>query len=403
MAKKGFTQQSTAAFNRRNVLDVIRRRGEMGRKELVDIVKLSPQTVANITQDLEVSGLLVSRRQKIAKSRGQPPIAFDINPEGGGAIGIGLEPGRISAALVNQVGDVLLRYELEADTNDPLASLEVMKEIVEKIKSVSPLEGRIWGIGVAMPGPFGDTEISFVGPTSFEGWRDLSIFDELEEQTGMHVFYSVDSTAGALGESLFGVARNLENFFYIHFGVGLGGALVIDQVAHKGANGNATEFGHIPVVPEGRACYCGNNGCLERYLSLHSLAEVLGLSDVQKLNRTEIANLLEKGDQRVIDWCQKAAGHLRRAICIVENTLDTQSIVIGGSAPRILVETIMDKAMPLRKSVRGGITEPEKRVLLSERQDDSAILGAAVLPIHEMLAPRYDVLVQRSIPSLKPA
>jgi len=32
--------------------------------------------------------------------------------------------------------------------------------------------------------------------------------------------------------------------------------------------------------------------------------------------------------------------------------------------------------------------------VLSERQEDSSILGAAVLPIHEMLSPRVEVLMK---------
>ncbi|MFD0323919.1 hypothetical protein [Lysobacter gummosus] len=60
-------------------------------------VSLSPQTVANITNELESIGLIVSRRQKDLKTRGQPPIAFEINPDAGQSIGISLEPGRASA------------------------------------------------------------------------------------------------------------------------------------------------------------------------------------------------------------------------------------------------------------------------------------------------------------------
>ena len=73
---------------------------------------LTPVTVANITNDLEAFGLIVSRRQKIDKTRGQPPIAFELNPQAGNAIGISLEPGRASAALVNLVGEIRSRCEV---------------------------------------------------------------------------------------------------------------------------------------------------------------------------------------------------------------------------------------------------------------------------------------------------
>jgi predicted NBD/HSP70 family sugar kinase len=256
-------------------------------------------------------------------------------------------------------------------------------------------------VGVALPGPLATTDISFVGPTALEGWTDLSILDELRKVTGLHVYYSVDSVAGALGESLFGVAKNLDNFFYMHFGVGLGGTLVVNRSAYKGADGNATEIGHIPVVPNGKQCYCGNRGCLERYLSLHSLAEELGIPDVHDKGRETLMGLLAANDKKLLAWCHQAADRLRSAVCIVENLLDPRTIVIGGSAPKALVERVVALAQPLHRSVRGGVSHPTERIVLSERQEDSSILGAAVLPIHEMLSPRFEVLLKDRRSDLK--
>jgi len=394
MVTRGTNQQSSAPYNRRIVLDVIRRQGSMSRKEIVDTVSLSPQTVANITRDLESIGLIVSRRLKAEKSRGQPPIAFELNPRGGSSIGISLEPGRASAALVNLVGEVLKRREVEVDTHNQRKTLDVMVGIVKDLVARSSSTERLWGIGVALPGPLASTDISFVGPTALEGWTNLEVLDELRDTTRLHVFYSVDSVAGALGESLFGVAKSLDNFFYMHFGVGLGGTLVVNRSAYKGANGNATEIGHIPIVPNGKSCYCGNSGCLERYLSLQSLSEALGLSEIADHGRGALPQLLADKDPRLMAWCQEAAGHLRNAVCVVENLLDPKTIVIGGSAPKALVQHLVALAEPLHRSVRGGVALPHDRIVLSERQEDSSILGAAVLPIYEMLSPRFEVLQQ---------
>jgi predicted NBD/HSP70 family sugar kinase len=392
MVSRGTTQQSSAPYNRRIVLDVIRRRGGASRKDIVDTVSLSPQTVANITQELESIGLIVSRRPK-RTSRGQPPIRFELNPNGGCSIGISLEPGRASAALVNLVGEVLGREDVEVDTHHRDAVLGTMVGLVNGLLARRPANDRLWGIGVALPGPLVATDISFVGPTALEGWTDLSVLDELRDATRQQVFYSVDSVAGALGETLFGVANALDNFFYMHFGVGLGGTLVVNRSAYKGASGNATEIGHIPILPGGKPCYCGNAGCLERYLSLHSLAEALGVEDVRDRSH-EILERLANGDPVLDAWCRQAADRLRDAICVIENMLDPRTIVIGGSAPKPLVERLVALAQPLHRSVRGGVSAPTERILLSERQEYSSILGAAVLPIYEMLSPRFEVLQQ---------
>ena len=399
MLSRGTTQQSSAPYNRRIVLDVIRRQGSVSRREIVDMVSLSPQTVANITNDLQAIGLIIARRLRGAKSRGQPPIAFELNPEAGSSIGISLQPGRASAGLVNLVGEILERREVDVDTHDQGGVLASMLGLVRDLRRPATT-GRLWGVGVALPGPLMKTEISFVGPTALEGWTDLSVLDALREQTRLQVFFSVDSAAAALGEALFGVARTLDSFFYMHFGVGLGGTLVVNRSAYRGVNGNATEIGHIPIVPGGKACYCGNAGCLERYLSLHSLAEALGVSDAPDRDSVIVSQLERNSDPALLAWCRDAADRLRDAVCVIENILDPLTIVIGGSAPKLLVERLVALAQPLRHSVRGGVAAGSDRILLSERQEDSSILGAAVLPIYNLLSPRLEVLEQDRRPEV---
>jgi len=393
MLSRGTTQQSSAPYNRRIVLDVIRRQGRVSRREIVDLVSLSPQTVANITNDLQAIGLIVARRLRGAKARGQPPIAFELNPEAGSSIGISLEPGRASAGLVNLVGEILERREVDVDTHDQRRVLASMLGLIRELRRPASA-GRLWGVGVALPGPLVKTDISFIGPTALEGWSDLSVLDELREQTHLQVFFSVDSAAAALGETLFGVARTLDSFFYMHFGVGLGGTLVVNRSAYRGANGNATEIGHIPIVPGGKPCYCGNAGCLERYLSLHSLAEALGVADAPDRDAVIVSQLERNSDPALLAWCRDAADRLRDVVCVIENILDPQTIVIGGSAPKLLVERLVALAQPLHHSVRGGVAASSDRIVLSERQEESSILGAAVLPIYNLLSPRLEVLQQ---------
>jgi len=394
MVSRGTTQQSSAPYNRRIVLDIIRRQGTISRREIVDLVSLSPQTVANITNDLQALGLIVARRLTGAKSRGQPPIAFELNPNAGNSIGISVEPGRVSAGLVNLVGEILERRAVNLDTHDQRRVLTSILGLIRELRRRPAASERVWGVGVALPGPLVKTDISFLGPTALEGWTDLSIFDELRDAIGLQVFYNVDSVAAALGETLFGVARSLDTFFYMHFGVGLGGTLVVNRSAYWGANGNATEIGHIPAVPGGKACYCGNAGCLERYLSLHSLAEALGVSDAPDRDAQIVAELQRNTDPALQAWCRDAADRLRDAVCVIENILDPVTIVIGGSAPKLLVERLVALAQPLHHSVRGGVAGPATRILLSDRQEDSSILGAAVLPIYALLWPRFEVLQQ---------
>lgn len=393
MVSRGTTQQSSAPFNRRIVLDVIRRQVTASRKDIIDKVGLSPQTIANITQDLEDLNLIVSKRQKGDGLRGQPPMSFELNPDGGDAIGISLELNHIASARVNLIGEMRDRREVSVDLRDPTTALVAMIKQVEALREQGRHPDRIWGVGVAMPGPFDAPDLSFKGPTVFEKWRGLEIFTALEEAVNLPVFYNVDSVAGAVGESLFGATRDINRFFYLYMGAGLGGALMIDRAAYAGANGNATEIGHIPVERDGRACSCGNRGCLETYLSLHALSETV-VGQGALLSSDDITRRLNENDPAIHDWCRSVAPYLRQAVCTVENMLDPETIVLGGAAPPALWQALMDHAQPWLHSVRSGGARESGRVVISAQAGDSALLGAAVLPIYEKLTPRMEVLTQ---------
>src|SRR5579864_739813 len=150
MISRGTTQQSSAPYNRRIVLDVIRRHGTISRKEIVELVSLSPQTVANITNDLQAIGLIVAKRLKGPKLRGQPPIAFTLNPNAGHSLGISLEPGRVKAGLVNLVGEILERREAAVDTHDQRHALQCMAGLIGDLRRRAGKAGRLWGVGVAL-------------------------------------------------------------------------------------------------------------------------------------------------------------------------------------------------------------------------------------------------------------
>ena len=122
------------------------------------------------------------------------------------------------------------------------------------------VDGRMLGVGMAIPGPFGVDSMSFVGPTTLEGWAGIPIAERLTEETGLTAFVGVDLAAAALGERLYGAGLELRDFYYLYFGVGLGGCMVHDGQPLRGAFGNAGEIGHIPLVPDGDPCPCGNRG-----------------------------------------------------------------------------------------------------------------------------------------------
>ena len=64
---------------------------------------------------------------------------------------------------------------------------------------------------------------------------------------------------------------NVHNLAFIRLDMGIGMAMMINDQIYSGGNGNASEFGHMIINPEGPLCTCGNHGCLEAYASGRSI------------------------------------------------------------------------------------------------------------------------------------
>ncbi|PZF77207.1 ROK family transcriptional regulator [Aestuariivirga litoralis] len=368
MSLKGTNQEFGRPYNRRIVLETIRQHGPIERAGIAQKVGLTVQTVANIIRELEELGL-VSGERTHRKSRGSPPMSLTLNPQGAYAIGVNVTPRGIEAALVDLAGSIVEVQRLAMSPPHPDDSFREIGRLVETFRAAT--SGRmLLGIGLAMPGPFDVDKMSFVGPTTLESWRGVAVAERLSEATGLAAFVETDMAAAALGESLHGAGRNVSAFYYLYFGVGLGGSMVKDGVPLRGFYGNAGEIGHVPMVPNGRPCSCGNKGCLERYVSLEAFqrrAPIIGQPA----------------------WIEEAAPLLRNAIVTIENLFDPETVVIGGIMDDELLGELVAALDPLPTSVadRKGRTAP--RIMRSASGQDAVLRGAASLAFSGVLSPRF--------------
>ena len=201
-----------------------------------------------------------------------------------------------------------------------------------------------------------------------EEWRGVDIHRRLAAAVPYPVFVEVDSAAAAYGERLFGIGDRLRDFYYLYLGLGLGGSVIYDGRVMRGAWGNAGEIGHVPLVPDGLPCPCGNRGCLERYLSL----------EAYERRRTEIG---EDG------WLDEVAPIFRAAIVTIENLFDPEAVVLGGLAPAGLRRKLLDRAGALPNSLASRRDRTVPRVVMSDGGGDVVVRGAAALAVSRVLSP----------------
>ncbi|PYB72441.1 ROK family transcriptional regulator [Rhizobium wuzhouense] len=366
MALRGTNQETGRPYNRRIVLEAIRLRGPITRGDIARSVGLTVQTVSTIVRELEDEGLILSA-QKAPEGRGIPPSTLTINPDGGHALGIHVTPLGIEAALVNLRGDVLESLRRDVLNATPEDAFSIISELVQQLKA-SPRCGRLLGAGLALPGPFDVESMSFVGSTTMTGWKNVDIRQHLADATGLPAFIENDMAAAALGEQLYGLGQQLSDYYYLFFSVGLGGAMMHEGAVFRGAWGNAGEIGHIPAVPDGEPCPCGNRGCLERYLSLDAY-ERRGLP----------AN----------EWVAEVAPFFRSAVRTIENLFDPETIVLGALAPHAFISQLATLVDGLDNSISARANRPMPRVVMASDCQHSALRGAAALAVFGVMSPRY--------------
>ncbi len=374
MALKGTNQEFGRPYNRRIVLEAIRARGPITRGSIASEVGLTVQTVSSIIRELEELGFILSVKEE-PRGRGLPPTTLRINPDGGYAIGLHVTPIGIDAVLANLGGDVVGHTRRDAANARPDAAFALIAGMVAELRALRP-GARMLGVGLAMPGPFDVDSMSFVGPTTMAGWEGVDLDARLADATDLPAFIAADMAAAALGERLYGLGAGFSDFYYLYLGVGLGGTMVHDGAILRGAFGNAGEIGHIPLVPDGDPCPCGNRGCLERYVSLDAF------------NR-------RAGGVGIAAFVEEIAPIFRAAIVTIENLFDPETIIMGGLAPPALIQALCDTAearLPGSVSARRDRAAP--RVIVSDGGPNTVLRGAAALAVAGVLSPHFGRTVQ---------
>ena len=141
-------------------------------------------------------------------------------------------------------------------------------------------------------------------------WKGIvPIASLIKEKINLPVAITNDAKAAAIGEMIFGGAKNMKDFIILTLGTGMGSGIVVNGELVYGHTGFAGELGQTIVVPGGRACGCGRQGCLETYVSAPGLVRTVLylLSEMKEesilrgippydLTSKQIAEEAEKGD-----------------------------------------------------------------------------------------------------------
>lgn len=393
----------TKKYNVRIVHEVIRVYGPLSRAEVARHTQLSVQTVSNLVKELLALGLVQEVGQR-SEGRGAPSTTLALNPDGAYAIGLDLDRDHLTGVLVDLAGNVRQRVHVELEFPSPTEALSLMVQTVNTLVHRQHLRiDQVAGLGVGVPGPMHQAEGGkgyLVNPKAFPGWDKIPLASWLREQLGLPVHLENNAMAAAVGERWYGAGRQIDTFFYIYFGSGLGGGIVMHGQPYEGFTGNAGEIGYLPTVLARDAGtpiapVAGDLPHVGQHFNIARLYETLRQSGTEARSLDDLDSLLAAGHPAMLQWMEDASHHLAGLVLAIEYLLDPEAICFGGRLSDRIVGGLMERVaheMPLRR-VGGKETAP--RHFLATAGEDAAALGVATLPIYEIFAPAPQVLLKQ--------
>ncbi|MDQ0895092.1 ROK family protein [Agromyces ramosus] len=241
-------------------------------------------------------------------------------------IAVDLGGSSMKGAVVDESGRTLFT---ETRSTPRVDIVDALVELLLHLADTAATHGHpVAAAGVVTPGIVDDASGSVVYASNLD-WRDLPLLDLLRSRLAFPVAVGHDVRAAGLAEHLLGAARGSDDFVLVPIGTGVAAALVTAGHTITGALGAGGEFGHIPVVPGGEECPCGQHGCFEVYASGGGVARrYRARGGAARSSREIVARL---GSDPLADevW-NDAVRVLAQGLAILTLLLDPRVIVIGG-------------------------------------------------------------------------
>ena len=385
------SQASVSESNRSRIVKHLYHNGISSRAQIAKALELTPAAITKITARLIEAGM-IEETGDLEGSKNRRSIGLKIDTARFRVIGVKFARSLVQIGVFDLCGNALSIENLPPVYDRTIS--DTITAIHQRISELLDDDPSIVAIGMAVPGPY----LRNVGRTavvsSMQSWRKINFINEFSTAFRVPVFIEQDARAGALAHYLFAPAFHTNDYlayYLVGEGVGLG---VIDN-GHlvNGAQGAATEIGHISVDVNGKPCDCGNVGCLERYCSAPAIHDMLiedgsVIPDASDMTHAEAARALfakaNEGNAAAQSMVCEVARYIGYGCITIFNAFNPEHIIIGD---------IVSEAGPLLlDTVRATVAEraiPEindfTSITLSTLPIDSTVCGAAAVAVTQFL------------------
>lgn len=370
--------------NQRLLLNIIREKPGASRADIVRITGFSPSSVSYVVNRLLKQGLITESRDDNHAQVGRQPVTLRLRPQSMIAVGaeISREQSRVVTAnlLGNVIGSRTVRWR-----NDPHLMLAAVRDAILTLTAGTPAD-RILGAGISLPGTI-DRRSGRVIAAEHIGWFDVDAGAVLSRSLPLKFYFENDARLGALAERWFSAPGSvpLNNFVFVELRSGLGTGVIIEGRLLCGASGEASEFGHTTLFPDGRRCLCGGTGCWEEYASKRALERLYGERAGKPLDAASIIQSAREGNEPAREVLREVSKFLGMGFANLNAAFNPEAIVVGDylSTAWDVMGTWVESELRVRGPQR-FLTR--LRVLPSRHGRDSALKGALAVVLSQFFS-----------------
>ena len=318
------------------------------------------------------------------------------------AVGVDIGGTNTVFGLVNQQGEVLVKGSIptpsDPDVDKYIASLAgEIKALIESVKKLGD-NIEILGIGIGAPNAnYYKGTIEQAPNLAFKGVVPFVEKLKAHFECGV-VAMTNDANAAAIGEMVYGGAKEMRNFAMITLGTGLGSGIIVNGELVYGHDGFAGECGHTTIVPEGRVCGCGGRGHLEAYCSAPGIKRtalelmaryndancLLNKYTLDELDARKIHEAAVQGDAIARETFELTGYYLGLGLANTVAHLSPEAIFLFGG-PTAAGDYIFKPTIESLNRHVPPIFRDKVQVLPSElREGSAAIVGASALVWQEI-------------------
>lgn len=367
----------------------------ISRVHLAQTLGISTATITNLVGELIQTGLVIEEgtiKTNGQASVGRPQKALHIAADARYVVGIHMDVGRVYILLANLHANKIKSWQFDHALDAPPE--QVLDRAVEMIIVATKLlnHAQIVGVGVAASGLVDSyTGVNIIAP-NLAGWHNVPIRDYLTARLNLPVIVDNNVRAMALGETLFGTAKQARAMAFIYARAGVGAGLVVNGELYHGAAAGAGEIGHTTILPDGGdVCHCGNTGCLETLISEPAILRLAeSLNDTHPEIKTALLDgygspldrifALAQSHALLREQLENRARYMGIALANLVNIFNPELIVLGGIFRRekSLLLPVIETTVRQRAFARLG---EQVRFKITDFGDDAGMIGAAALAL----------------------